>query len=65
MRRDGCSFLWTSKRWEDDYFIFVLRPHYVRMYAFSPQRFESSVRITHPDARQWINWLEMRGFKQS
>lgn len=66
MRREaGVAFLWTSKRWEDDYFIFVLRPHYVRMYAFSPQRFESSVRITHPVARQLINWLDMRWFKQS
>lgn len=66
MRRDaGVAFLWTSKRWEDDYFIFVLRPHYVRMYAFSPQRFEASVRITHPVARQLINWLDIRWFKQS
>ncbi len=66
MRREaGVAFLWTSRRWEDDYFIFVLRPHYVRMYAFSPQRFEASVRITHPVARQLINWLDMRWFKQS
>ncbi len=65
MRREaGVAFLWTSKRWEDDYFIFVLRPHYVRMYAFSPQRFEASVRITHPVARQLINWLDIRWFKQ-
>lgn len=64
MRRDaGVAFLWTSRRWEDDYFIFVLRPHYVRMYAFSSQRFESSVRITHPVARQLINWLDMRWFQ--
>jgi hypothetical protein len=61
MRREaGVAFLWTSRRWEEDYFIFVLRPHYVRMYAFSPQRFESSVRLTHPVARQLINWLDMR-----
>jgi hypothetical protein len=59
-RAAGVAFLWTSRRWEDDYFIFVLRPHYVRMYAFSPQRFEASVRLTHPIARQVINWLEMR-----
>jgi len=60
MRRDaGVAFLWTSRRWEDDYFIFVLRPHYVRMYAFSNQ-FEASVRITHPVARQLIDWLGMR-----
>jgi|YNPNPStandDraft_1061719.scaffolds.fasta_scaffold14708_2 hypothetical protein len=65
MRREaGVAFLWTSKRWEDDYFIFVLRPHYVRMYAFSPQRFEASARISHPVARQLINWLDMRWFQQ-
>ena len=61
MRREaGVAFLWTSRRWEEDYFIFVLRPHYVRMYAFSPERFEASVRLTHPVARQMINWLDMR-----
>jgi hypothetical protein len=61
MRREvGVAFLWTSRRWEDDYLIFVLRPHYVRMYAFSPQRFEASARITHPVARQLISWLDMR-----
>lgn len=65
MRREaGVAFLWTSRRWEDDYLIFVLRPHYVRMYAFSPQRFEASVRLTHPVARQLINWLDIRWFKQ-
>ncbi|NDJ53317.1 MAG: hypothetical protein GYB68_09570 [Chloroflexi bacterium] len=66
MRREvGVAFLWTSRRWEDDYFIFVIRPHYVRMYAFSPHRFESSARLTHPVARQLINWLDMRWFKQA
>lgn len=61
MRREaGVAFLWTSRRWEEDYFIFVLRPHYVRMYAFSPERFEASVRLTHPVARQMINWLDVR-----
>lgn len=61
MRRDaGVAFLLTSRRWEEDYFIFVLRPHYVRMYAFSPQRFEASVRLTYPVSRALINWLDMR-----
>lgn len=64
MRREaGVAFLWTSRRWEEDYFIFVLRPHYVRMYAFSPQRFEASARLTHPVARQLISWLDMRWFQ--
>lgn len=65
MRREaGVAFLWTSKRWEDDYLIFVLRPHYVRLFAFSPQRFEASVRVTHPVARQLINWLDIRWFNK-
>jgi hypothetical protein len=59
-RPAGVAFLWTSRRWEDDYLISVIRPHYVRMYAFSPQRFEASVRIMHPVARQLVNWLDMR-----
>ena len=66
MRREqGVAFLWTSRRWEEDYCIFVLRPHYVRMYAFSPQRFEASVRLTHPVSKQLINWLEMRWSPQA
>lgn len=64
MRREaGVAFLWTNRRWEDDYAIFVLRPHYVRVYAFSPQHFEASVRIIRPIARQLINWLDMRWFQ--
>jgi hypothetical protein len=66
MRREaGAAFLWSGRRWEDDYLIFVLRPHYVRLYAFSPQRFEASVRISHPVARQLIDWLEMRWFQRA
>src|SRR5690606_40057739 len=53
MRREaGAAFLWSNRRWEDDYAIFVLRPHYVRMYAFSPHRFEASVRIPHQVMRR-------------
>lgn len=64
MRRDaGVAFLWSNRRWEEDYAIFVLRPNYVRLYAFSPQRFEASARLTHPVARQLINWLDMRWFQ--
>ncbi len=63
MKRDaGTAFLWTSKRWEDDYLIFALRPHYVRLYAFSPRSYEASVRITHPIARKLVYWLGMRWF---
>lgn len=64
MRRDdGVAFLWSSRRWEDEYAIFVLRPNYVRVYAFSPRQLEASVRITHPVARQLTNWLDMRWFQ--
>jgi hypothetical protein len=64
MRRNaGVSFLWNSRRWEDDYVIFVVRPHYIRLYAFSPRQLEASVRITHPVMRQLIDWLEIRWFK--
>jgi hypothetical protein len=66
MRREaGAAFLWSGKRWEDDYLIFVLRPHYIRLYAFSPNRFEASVRITHPTTRQLIEWLEVRWFHRA
>jgi hypothetical protein len=64
MRRNaGVTFLWNSRRWEDDYAIFVVRPHYVRLYAFSPRQIEASVRITHPVMRDLIDWLELRWFK--
>jgi len=63
MRREGgVAFLWTSQRWDEDYLIFVIRPHFVRMYAFSPHRFEASVRLGHHVAGLLINWLEMRWF---
>lgn len=64
-RRAGAAFLWSGRRWEDDYLIFVLRPHYIRLYAFSPNRFEASVRISHPAAKQIIEWLEMRWFQRT
>jgi hypothetical protein len=63
MRREaGVAFLWTSQRWDDDYLIFVIRPHFIRLYAFSPHRFEGSVRLSHNVAKLLINWLEMRWF---
>ena len=63
MRREGgVAFLWTSQRWDSDYMIFVIRPHFMRLYAFSPHRFEASVRLSHNVARLLINWLEIRWF---
>ena len=63
MRRGGgVAFLWTSQRWDDDYLIFVTRPHFVRLYAFSPHRFEASIRLGLNVAKLLVNWLEMRWF---
>lgn len=63
MRREaGVAFLWTSQRWDDDYLIFVIRPHFVRLYAFSPHRFEASARLSYNVAGLLVNWLEMRWF---
>ena len=63
MRRDqGVAFLWTSQRWDDDYLIFVIRHHFVRLYAFSPHQLEASCRLSHNVANLLVNWLEMRWF---
>lgn len=63
MQRDaGVAFLWTGQRWDSDYLIFVIRPHFMRLYAFSPHRFEASIRLSHNVATQLISWLEMRWF---
>lgn len=61
-RAGGVAFLWTSQRWDEDYLIFVTRPHFVRLYAFSPHRFEASVRLSKHVSQLLINWLEMRWF---
>jgi hypothetical protein len=59
MRRDsGIAFLWTPKRWENDYLIFVVRKHFARIYAFSPQRFEAAGRITPDALHKLLDWLE-------
>ncbi|WP_119067821.1 hypothetical protein [Aggregatilinea lenta] len=59
MRRDsGITFLWTHARWEKPYFIFVVREHFARFYAFSPQGYEASVRLTPDMVTQLCTWLE-------
>lgn len=59
MRRDsGITFLWTFERWEKPYFIFVVREHFARFYAFSPQGYEASVRLTPDIVTLFCNWLE-------
>lgn len=57
-RNSGIAFLWTKKRWESDYIIFVVRENFARVYAFSPQRFEAAVRITPDALNHLLNWLE-------
>uniref|UniRef100_UPI002C2D5A76 hypothetical protein n=1 Tax=Aggregatilinea sp. TaxID=2806333 RepID=UPI002C2D5A76 len=58
MRRDsGITFLWTRARWDKPYFIFVVREHFARFYAFSPQGYEASVRLTPDMVNQLCAWL--------
>lgn len=59
MRRDsGITFLWTRARWEQPYFVFVVREHFARFHAFSPQGYEASVRLTPDMVTLLCNWLE-------
>lgn len=59
MRRDsGINFLWTFNRWEQPYFIFVVREHFARFCAFSPHGYEASVRLTPDMVALLCNWLE-------
>lgn len=59
MRRDsGITFLWTHARWEQPYFVFVVREHFARLHAFSPQGYEASVRLTPDMVTLLCNWLE-------
>lgn len=60
MRRKtgGIAFLWTRQRWENDYMIFVVREYFTRLYAFSPKRFESGVRMTPEVIQNLLGWLE-------
>ena len=58
-RNNGMAFLWTKARWESDYMIFVVRENFVRLYAFSPQRFEAAARITIDSMENLLDWLEV------
>jgi hypothetical protein len=57
-RTSGITFLWTNRRWEQDFLIFVVREHFARVYAFSAQRFEASARITLDTLDKLLNWFE-------
>ncbi len=59
MRREqGISFLWSRARWEQDYMIFVVRKYNIRAYAFSPNGFEASVRLTPAALAEFLDWIE-------
>lgn len=59
MRRpNGITFLWTHKRWEAPHLIFVVREHFGRVYAFSPEGIEAAARLTPDSILNMIDWLE-------
>lgn len=59
MQRDsGIAFLWTRDRWEQPYFVSVMREHFARFYAFSPQGYEAAVRLTPDMVSALCTWLE-------
>ncbi len=59
MRREsGIAFLWTRSRWEQSYLIFVVREHFARLYAFSPQGIEAAARLTPDMVASMVNWME-------
>jgi hypothetical protein len=56
-RPSGIAVLWSRERWERDYLIFVIREHFVRLFAFGPGRVEAACRLT-PDALSQLRaWL--------
>jgi hypothetical protein len=63
-RQSGIAFLWTAKRWESDYIIFVIRENFARLYAFSPGRFEAAARITPDILLELLDWLEAFWFPE-
>ncbi|MDQ7026478.1 MAG: hypothetical protein Q9P01_07495 [Anaerolineae bacterium] len=60
MRREkgGLAFLWGSKRWQKDYLICISRQYATKIYAFSPNNFESAVRLSQDVMTQVIEWLD-------
>ena len=61
LRREGLS---TLKEHHYEAIMDTFKNNTRLMKTFSPQRFEASVRITHPVARQLINWLDIRWFNK-
>jgi hypothetical protein len=63
-RNSGIAFLWTKRRWEEDYLIFIVRENFARVYAFSPKRVEAAVRITPDMVDKLVDWLEAFWFAE-
>lgn len=60
MRREkgGLAFLWGSTRWQKDYLICISRQYATKIYAFSPNNFESAVRLSQDVMNQIVEWLD-------
>lgn len=60
MRREqgGLAFLWGPSRWNEDYLICISRKYSTNFYAFSPNSFESAIRMTDSVTEELLNWLE-------
>lgn len=57
-RSNGITFLWTHRRWEAPHLIFVVREHFGRVYAFSPEGIEAAARLTPDTILNMVDWLE-------
>jgi len=60
MRRQkgGLAFLWGPSRWEEDYLICISRRYFTNIYAFSPNGFEASIRLTPDVTGKLLDWLD-------
>jgi hypothetical protein len=60
MRREkgGLAFLWGPTRWHKDYLICISRQYATKIYAFSPNSFESVVRLSQDVMEDVVKWLD-------
>ena len=54
----GLAFLWGPSRWQDDYLICIGRKYFTNLYAFSPNQFESAVRLSPGVISDLLQWLD-------
>jgi hypothetical protein len=54
----GLAFLWGPSRWQDDYLICIGRRYFTNLYAFSPNQFESAVRLSPAVIDELLEWLD-------